>query len=379
MTANQPLPRRSLGRTGLRLSVLGLGGFHQVETLQDDLNAIVGGYLAAGGNYIETARSYGSGASEVKLGRALAGVPRDRYVLATKSSERTEEGAWRQLNESLAALGTDFVDLFFLHNLGDEASLAAVCAPQGAMRACERALDQGLIRQVAMSSHWPAMYLAALARLPLGAALIWGNYLDFCHYPEIPREILPALRERGVGILFMKPLADGYLYRSPERAFRFALAQPVDCVVAGFNSLDMLAVDVACCRDETAATPAEIGQILAEAPELGDYVCRQCAACAVLAGTDGEALKRIFELEGKVDRQMDDRRQTTAAQYALRERLKGWFGAAGRARAAYADLPLKAPELATRPSRPCRYGLDIARKLAIADAKLRGDEALRLL
>jgi predicted aldo/keto reductase-like oxidoreductase len=247
------------------------------------------------------------------------------------------------------------------------------------MRACERALDQGLIRHVAMSSHWPAMYLAALGRLPLGAVLIWGNYLDFCHYPEIPGEILPALREQGVGILFMKPLADGYLYRSPERAFRYALAQPVDCVVAGFNSLDMLAVDLACCQDESVATATEIEQILAEAPELGDYVCRQCTACSVLDGADGAALKRVFELEGKVDRQMDDRRQTTAAQYALRERLKGWFGAAGRARAAYAELPLKAPELATKPVRPCRYGLDIARKLAIADAKLRNDEALRLL
>lgn len=379
MTTNQPLPRRPLGRTGIQLSVLGLGGFHQVETLQADLTAIVGNYLAAGGNYIETARSYGGGASEAKLGRALAGVPRDRYVLATKTSERGEEGAWRQLNESLAALGTDFVDLFFLHNLGDEAAMSAVCAPQGAMRACERALDQGLIRHVAMSSHWPAMYLAGLERLPLGAALIWGNYLDFCHYPEIPGEILPALRERGVGVLFMKPLADGYLYRSPERAFRFALAQPVDCVVAGFNSLEMLAVDVACCRNESAATAAEIGRILADAPELGDYVCRQCPDCTALEGADGTALKRVFELEGKVDRQMDDRRQTTAAQYALRERLKGWFGAADRARAAYAELPLKAPELAAKPHQACRYGLDIARKLTIADAKLRNREALHLL
>lgn len=370
------LPRRSLGRTGIELSVLGLGGFHQVETLQADLDVLVADYLAAGGNYIETARSYGSGASEIKLGRALASVPRDRYVLGTKTAERSEEGAWRQLNESLAALGTDHLDLFFLHNIGDDATLDAVTAPQGALRACERALNQDLIRHVAMSSHWPAMYLASLDRLPLAAVLIWGNYLDFCNFPEIPQQILPTLRDRGIGILFMKPVADGFLYRSPELAFRYALAQPVDCVVAGFNSREMLAADLACCQDET---PADVAQILAEAPELGDYVCRQCPVCSVLPGEDGVALKRVFELEGKVDRQMDDRRQTTAAQYALRERLKGWFASAGRARASYAELAVKAPELAAKPCQACRYGLDIGRKLAIADAKLRGEEALRLL
>ena len=78
------------------------------------------------------------------------------------------------------------------------------------MRALSRALDEGLIRHVAMSSHWPAMYLQAVERLPLEAVLIWGNYLDFCNFPEIPQEILPGLRARGVGILFMKPLADGF-------------------------------------------------------------------------------------------------------------------------------------------------------------------------
>ena len=377
---NQPqLPRRVLGRTGLELSVLGLGGFHQVETLQAELDAILGGYLAAGGNYIETARSYGGGASEVKLGRALAGVDRRSYVLASKTSERSEEGAWRQLNESLEALGTDFLDLYFLHNIGDPAALDAICAPTGALRAFERALDQGMVRHLAMSSHWPAMYLTALGRLPIEAALIWGNYLDFCNFPEIPREVLPGLREQGVGILFMKPVADGFLYRSPELAFRYALAQDADCMVSGFNSMEMLKTDVACCLTDQTPGAEEVAQILAEAPELGDYVCRQCTKCTVLADAEGEALKRIFELEGKTDRQMSTGRQTTAAQYALVERLKGWFGSAGRARELYAELPMQAPACAALPRQACRYGLDIGRKLAIADAKLQGGDALRLL
>jgi predicted aldo/keto reductase-like oxidoreductase len=235
-----------------------------------------------------------------------------------------------------------------------------------------------MIRHLAMSSHWPAMYLEGLRRLPLEAVLIWGNYLDFCNFPEIPNEILPGLREQGVGILFMKPLADGFLYRSPELAFRYALAQDADCVVAGFNSRAMLDMDLACCLAEPGGTE-EIERVLAQAPELGDYVCRQCAECSVLPGAGGEALKRIFELEGKTDRQMDDRRNTTAAQYALSERLKGWFGSAARARQMYGELPVQASAMMDLPRKPCRYGIDIPRKLSIADAKLHGGDALRLL
>jgi predicted aldo/keto reductase-like oxidoreductase len=376
MNSPTHLPKRTLGKTGIDVSILGLGGFHQVETLQADLDEIVHAYLKAGGNYIETARSYGGGASEVKLGRALTSVPRDSYVLATKTSERSEEGAWRQLNESLEALATDHLDLFFMHNIGDMGALDATCAPDGALRAFEKALDQGMIRHLAMSSHWPAMYLEGLKRLPLEAVLIWGNYLDFCNFPEIPNEILPGLREENVGVLFMKPFADGFLYRSPELAFRYALAQDVDCVVSGFNSRAMLEMDIACCLS---GAPADIDQVLADAPELNDYVCRQCAKCSVLSGEQGTALKKVFELEGKTDRQMDDRRNTTAAQYAMSERLKGWFGSAGRAREMYSDLSMQADALAKLPLGPCKYGIDIERKLAIADAKLQGGDALRLL
>jgi hypothetical protein len=140
----------------------------------------------------------------------------------------------------------------------------------------------------------------------------------------------------------------------------------------------MLETDLACCFAESAGAE-EIEQVLAQAPELGDYVCRQCDECSVLSGADGQTLKRIFELEGKTDRQMDDRRNTTAAQYALSERLKGWFGSAARARKMYGELPMQAAALAEQPLKPCCYGIDIKRKLSIADAKLQGGDALRLL
>ena len=370
------LPTRPLGTTGLNVSVLGLGGFHQVEAEQATIDQVVSRYLEAGGNYIETAKGYGGGASETKLGRALLGR-RDGVILASKTGARDAEGAWRDINESLERLQTDRIDVHFFHGIGTSADLGSTRAPGGAAEAFQKAREQGLVRYIGVSSHWPMTYVEAVRHLPIDVALIWGNYLDFCGFPEIPGRVLPVLRSAGCGVLFMKPVADGFLYRSPRPALRYALAQDADCLVAGFNSLTMLETDLAVCCDPAPVAPEEVTAILRDAPELGDYVCRQCEACTV--GGDEELLKQVFELEGKVDRQMDDRRPVDAAQYALRERLKGWFGTAGRARAAYAELGEPAADLAKRELLPCRYGIDIPRKLRIAHAKLGSGGGLNLL
>ena len=199
------LPKRPLGRTGLEVSVLGLGGFHQVEATQDTIDQVVGRYLDAGGNYVETARGYGSGASEEKLGRALSGR-RDRVVLASKSGAKNREGAWRQINESLEALRTSYIDLYFFHGVTNSDDLAARCSSDGALQAYVRARDEGLIRHLAFSSHWPMMYVEGAEQLPIEAVLIIQNYLDDCDYPETPRVVVPAMRAKGIAVLLMKPI-----------------------------------------------------------------------------------------------------------------------------------------------------------------------------
>jgi aryl-alcohol dehydrogenase-like predicted oxidoreductase len=372
------LERRALGNTGIELSVLGMGGFHQVEVPQTTVDAVMSRYLAAGGNYIETARGYGRGASEKKLGRALAGVPRERFVLASKSGARRRDAALADIDASLENLQTDYMDLYFFHGVNRMEEIDAICACDGALAGFEKAKAAGKIRGFALSSHWPQMYIEAAKRLPLDAVLIWGNYLDFCNFPEIPRRVIPFLRERGIGIIFMKPLADGFLYRSPRDAIRYALSQDTDCLVAGFNSTDMLETDLEACASG-AAGREEVDAILRDAPELGDTVCRQCERCTVLDGEDGVALKRLFELEGKVDRQMDPLQPVDAARYALKERLKGWFGSADRARQIYADEGAAGNALRELHAKPCRYGIDIPRKIGLAHAKLTDPESVRML
>jgi aryl-alcohol dehydrogenase-like predicted oxidoreductase len=237
------LQRRPLGSTGLHVSVLGLGGFHQGEIGQADVSGLVDTYLAAGGNYIETARSYGGGVAERKLGVALEGR-RGQVILATKTGRRDAEGAWREINASLEALRTDHLDLLFYHGVNEPAEVEAIAGPGGAGEAVARARAEGLVRFVGASTHWPLTLLAAMDALHLDVAMYWVNYLAACNYPELYRSVAPAARARGLGIVGMKPLGDGYLYRSVGPAFTYALAQEVDVLACGFNSPEMLVADL---------------------------------------------------------------------------------------------------------------------------------------
>lgn len=363
------IPRRTLGATGLEVSVLGLGGFHQVEVNERTVAQLVETFLGAGGNYVETARSYGGGSSEEKLGRVLKGR-RDEVVLVSKSGRRDAEGAWRELNESLDALGTDHLDVWIYHGLTREEDVEAITAPGGAQEAFERAREEGLARHLAASAHWPMAFLTAMERLNLDALMYWVNYLVPCNYPELFQVIAPAARARGLGIIGMKPVGDGYLHRSPEAAFAYALAQEVDVLACGFNTPEMLRKDIEIVASWSPPTDGELQAILRDAPELGDYVCRQCGECRT-ADLD---LPRVFELEGKYDQQMFDGRPHDVADYALRERLRFWFHNQERAAEMYAPYAEGVAALlgsgAALPG--CPYGIDLAYKLRIAHLKLTG-------
>lgn len=368
--SKQRIPRRALGSTGLDVSVLGLGGFHQIEIGQDYVTELVDAYLAADGNYVETARGYGHGVSERKLGRALLGR-RDQVILVSKTGQRDAEGAWREINESLEALQTDRLDVLLYHCLTDVKDVNTIAGPCGAAEAFARAQEEGLVRFAGASVHWPMVLISAIERLSLDVVMYWVNYLVPCNYPELYDTIAPAARARGLGVIGMKPLADGYLYRSIRRAFDYALAQEVDVLACGFNSLEMLRADIEAVCDWQRPSKEELEVILRDAPELGDYVCRQCGECR-LPELD---LPKVFELEGKFDQQMFDGRPTGVSDYALRQRLCYWFHNQERAielykpHAAWVDCLLDSPTELPE----CPYGIDLLRKLRLAHLKLTSD------
>jgi len=214
----------------------------------------------------------------------------------------------------------------------------------------------------------PDAGLYALERFPFDVLMTGFNYFDRFNYPSVEGELLPACREKGVGVLAMKSMADGYLYRSPAPALRYTLSLPVTAVVAGINSRRMLETDLRLVSGFKPMTDKEKEKLFRTAPELGDYVCRLCGKCKA----NGFDPQTVFLLEGLYDRQMDDMRVTDTALYALRERLRTWFQQQETAREEYAILlPKVDPERNYSDlSRLCPYGIDIDRKLKIAHAKL---------
>ena len=359
------LPRIALGTTGFELSRFGLGGFHQVEISSEIVHQVVDAFAEVGGNYIETARGYGGGASEIKLGRALKGR-RDKFVLCSKSGAATAEEIRRDLETTLENLQTDHIEFYFFHGVPDLGKLDIITAKGGALEGLLEAKDEGLIRGIGFSSHRPPMYVEALNRLPLSLILIWSNYLEDMYLPELSAEIFPLAKKKGVGITAMKPLADGFLYRSVEKAIRWALGSGGEVMICGTNSPQHV-YEVAAAVSKGAADPAERESILRDAVELGGYVCRQCGKCP-------DDLMELFRLEGYVDRQMMDFLEHDPADYALRVRLSGWFALADEARKRFAQASLDLSALAGAAAAvDCPYDIDVPRKLRLAEAKLRED------
>ena len=366
----QGLEYRAFGKTGEKVAMLGLGGYHFLEISQQEVTEIVHRYLEMGGNYVETAYAYGSGNSERKIGEALKGR-REEVFLATKVANRDKEGAARLLERSLDNLRTDHVDLLFMHAVQEFYELEAILSERGALQAAEEAREAGKVRFIGISGHgWADVLIEALQRYPFDAVMHTFNYLDRFNYSSSERELLPLAAEKGVAVVGMKPVGDGYLYRSPEPAFRYAFTLPCATMVSGMNQMEYLEADMAVAKAFKPMSKKEMEQLFTEAVELGDYVCRQCYKC--LPNPRDVPIPQIFQLEGMFDRQMEDGRPHEPEDQLLRSRLKGWFHTEQVARQQYRELGVSPDDFdsCAEVEANCPYRIEIVRKLKLAHAKL---------
>ncbi|MCE5257995.1 MAG: aldo/keto reductase [Chloroflexi bacterium] len=364
------LEYRTLGKTGLEVALLGLGGFHFIERDAALTKQIVSRYIELGGNYVETAYSYGNGDSEIKVGAALQGL-RDKVVLATKVGARDKAGAAKLLETSLANLKTDHIDIWFMHAVQSPQELDQLLADDGAIMAAEEARAAGKVRFIGISGHgWADVLLDGLKRYPFDVVMHNFNYLDRFNFPSSEQELLPYAVEHEIGIVGMKAVGDGLLYRSPEPALRYTFGLPLSTMVAGMNTLEFLDGDMAVAKNYQPMSAAEQERLFADAPELGNYVCRQCGKC--LPNERNVPIPTIFQLEGMLDRQMIDITNRDAAETNLRYQLAYWFALGDVAKERYAALAVNKDDFAScaavEPN--CPYKLPIVRKLEYVDAKM---------
>lgn len=247
-TPGETIPHRTFGRTGVSVSLLGLGGFHlavpddELESIRIARAAIDGGIT-----FMDNCWDYHDGESERRMGKALRDGYRDRVFLMTKVDGRTRESATRQLEDSLRRLETDHVDLLQLHEVIRDSDPGRTFAPDGAIEALRDAKASGKTRFLGFTGHKsPAIHLAMLAAaeasgFTFDAVQMPLNVLDV-HFDSFERRVLPILLEKGIAVLGMKPMADARIVQrgiaSAEECLAYAMSLPVSTVITGCDSLD---------------------------------------------------------------------------------------------------------------------------------------------
>ncbi|HEY5914914.1 MAG TPA: aldo/keto reductase [Verrucomicrobiae bacterium] len=252
----QGVPRRVLGRTGQRLSVVGFPGLALIHYPQEQCDRAIRDALDRGLNYFDVAPAYGDGQCETKMGLGLQGLNRSKYFLACKTKKRDKDGCREQLENSLKVLKTDHFDLYQLHHLVRPAEVKQALGPGGAMEAILKAKEEGKIKWIGFSAHTTKAALEALNGFDFDTVMFPINFVEY-YTRDYGKQVLARAREKGAAVLAIKPLSWGtwpagtkktreWWYRSVEDqkdinlAMRFTLSQPG--VVAGIppSFLDLL-------------------------------------------------------------------------------------------------------------------------------------------
>jgi aryl-alcohol dehydrogenase-like predicted oxidoreductase len=240
------LPKRTLGRTGEKLSIIGLGGLVLADEPQETADGLVREAIDHGINYFDVAPSYGN--AEDRMGPALAPF-RKNVFLACKTLKRDKAGAAEELDRSLQKLQTDHFDLYQLHALSKTSEVEQAMGPDGALETFTQAKKEGKIRFVGFSAHSAEAALLAMKRFDFDTVLFPVNFVCFLKGNFGP-QVVALAKEKNMGILALKALArqpwPGETQRKdwpkcwyqpildPEEAafsFRFTLSQPVTAAV----------------------------------------------------------------------------------------------------------------------------------------------------
>ena len=234
------IPRRKLGKTGVEVSCIGLGGEGILRTQGHEAEArqVIDHALEAGINYLETARAYSD--SEVYYGLSL-GSRRDRIFLAGKAHDRTAAGAMAQLEESLRNLKTDRLDLWQIHDVRTEEDLMRIFGTGGALEAFIRAKRDGKVRFIGITGHEnPDVLLQAISLYDFDTVLLPVNPAEPA-WLSFPDTVLPEARRRGMGIIGMKVFCQGFGPQIPGQEsyslwLRYALSHDLSTVVIGCDN-----------------------------------------------------------------------------------------------------------------------------------------------
>jgi len=265
---------RTLGRTGEKVSAIGLGG-HHIGRPKDPAEGIriVRSAIDRGITFMDNCWDYQDGEAERRMGQALRDGYRQRVFLMTKFDGRTKASTAKQIDESLQRLQTDVVDLMQYHEnirMEDPDRFFAADGPLEALREAKKA---GKIRYIGFTGHKdPAVHVRML-----DVADAHGFTFDSCqmplnpmdaHFRSFEKQVVPRLVKKGTAVLGMKSMGDGLLLKSgtvtPVECLTYALSLPTSVVITGCESIERLDQAVEVARTFKPLTPAQVAAILAK-------------------------------------------------------------------------------------------------------------------
>jgi aryl-alcohol dehydrogenase-like predicted oxidoreductase len=273
------LPSRALGKTGVRISALilgGVAGMKEPPTAKFHPAELADAALDAGITYFDTAPSYNKGQSERNYGEVLA-TRRREVFLATKTGNRSYDGAMREVEASLKRLRTDRLDLLQIHGVTEKEDFSKWDAADGVLKAVNKLRDQKVTRFIGVTGHESAQAMRRAIEL-FEFDTVLTTFNPTARRQAFQELVLPLAREKQMGILAMKVMGGGlgslavgnpiknddvwYHDAAPRQAearmlIRYALGLPISAAVVGMGSLEHLKVNAAAVRDDRPLTEQE--------------------------------------------------------------------------------------------------------------------------
>jgi len=279
------VPRRTLGRTGEKVSMVGIGGYHlgKPDLSVEDSIRIVRTALDEGINFLDNCWDYNDGESEIRMGKALRDRYREKAFLMTKIDGRNKATAGRQINESLKRLQTDHVDLLQFHEVIRESDPDRIFAAGGAIEAVLDARKAGKARYIGFTGHKsPDVHLKMLAtakahEFTFDTVQMPLNVMDH-HFNSFEVRVLPELLKQNIGVLGMKPMGDPFILQSKTvsaiECLHYAMNLPTSVVITGCDSLPILQQALRAARDFRPLNEEEVASLLAKtgkAAQSGEF------------------------------------------------------------------------------------------------------------
>ena len=277
------IPYRTLGRTGEKVSLIGLGGYHLgSQSDPEESFRIIRTGIDAGINFLDNCWDYNGGESEVRMGKALRDGYRQKAFLMTKIDGRNKAAATAQLNESLRRLQTDRIDLLQFHEVIRDSDPDRIF-DEGAMEVVQEAQKAGKVRFIGFTGHKsPDIHLKMLATASkhgfrFDAVQMPLNVMD-AHFNSFEKRVLPILTKDGTGVLGMKSMGDKVILRSKTataiECLQYAMHLPTSVVITGCDSLAILQQALNAARSFQPMDSSQVAALLAKttkAAEAGQF------------------------------------------------------------------------------------------------------------